>query len=368
LVSESVSPPAAAPAAPPPRDKELSALVSRLHERVQLYLGPRPDFNEQSDHLRHVGNRTRWIYFTELERQHAGRSLSITPHDDNLIEACVLSHDMGKWVPRDTLQALMPADPEALNKIFTELRFTGNENQLFQLGTRRRFALPKDGYTPEYDSAHHLASAFLLVSDPTLGFHDIDADDQSHLISMIVGHQFGSFYKETLLNLSMTDPEVTTGMLVDVARPQVFGDDLLASSFHDADISDLLFVGSLEARPMREPIFHPGGLVKILLINFTNCVFQAPHAPQSFEDCLKSCQATVSSASKEFLTATAVEYGAKWRVQGRAFLDRLREKSVQAKLSAALFDAGRPPPERLTATRALAYLYARDFLSSYSEL
>ena len=184
---------------------------------------------------------------------------------------------------------------------------------------------------------------------------------------MIVGHQFGSYYKETLLNLSMTDPAVTTGMLMDVARPQAFAGDMLASSFHDADISDLLFVGSLEARGHREPIFHPGGLVKILLINFTNCIFEAPHAPLTLEDCLKSCQSTVSSASKEFITKTAVEYGTKWRIQGRAFLDRLREKSVQTKLQAALFDKTQPPPDRLNSLRALTYLYARDFLSSYSE-
>ena len=366
-MSDSAPPSLVARTAANARDAQLADFVARMRDRVQEYLGPRPDFNEQSDHLRHVGNRTRWIYFTELERVNPGQSLSITPHDDNLIEACVLAHDIGKWVPRDTLKALMPGEPAALAQVFAELRFTDNENQLFQLGTRRRFALTKDGYTPEYDSAHHLASAFLLVTDSALGFHDLDPDDQHHLISMIVGHQFGSFYKETLLNLSMTDPEVTTGMLVDVARPQVFAGDVLASSFHDADISDLLFVGSLEARPYREPVFHPGGLVKILLINFTNTIFEAPHAPQTLEDCLKSCQGTVSSASKEFLTRTAIEYGAKWRTQGRAFLDRLREKSVQTKLAAALFDKNQAPPDRLTALRALTYLYARDFLSSYFE-
>jgi len=168
-VSDSASSSLLARAAAGTRATELAAFVDRVRSRVQQYLGPRPDFNEQSDHLRHVGNRTRWIYFTELEEQNPGQSLSITRHDDNLIEACVLAHDIGKWIPRDELQALMPAAPEALAKVFAELRFTDNESQLFLLGTQRRFALAKDGYTPEYDSAHHLASAFLLVAWATLG-------------------------------------------------------------------------------------------------------------------------------------------------------------------------------------------------------
>ncbi|MGH2522020.1 MAG: hypothetical protein ACRDH2_05900, partial [Anaerolineales bacterium] len=241
---------------------ELKAFVTRLEARVRQYLAPRADDAEQTDHLRHVADRTRWIYYSELQRETPGASVRIGEHEDDLIEACVLGHDIGKWLPRPELRALIPDQPEGMEPIFHELQFTINQSELFLLGIRRRFALEKDGYTPEYDSAHHLVSAYLLATDPGLGFHRLDPADRKRLIDMIVGHQFGSYFKESLLNLSQHDTEVTTGMLRDVARPDRVYGDMLASSFHDADISDLLFIGSLERRPNREDIFHPGGLVK----------------------------------------------------------------------------------------------------------
>ena len=111
------------------------------------------------------------------------------------------------------------------------------------LGIRRRFNQPKDGYTPEYDAAHHLVSAYILVTDPSLGSHTLTAEDQAQLLHMVIGHQFGSYFKGSLLNLSLHDPEVTTGMLVDSARSDRLAGDILSSVFHDAYISDLLFVG-----------------------------------------------------------------------------------------------------------------------------
>jgi len=346
---------------------ELKAFVARIEARVQDYLRPRSDNEEQRDHLRHVADRTRWLYYSELQRENPGASVRISSHEDMLIEACVLSHDIGKWIPRDELQPLIPANPPDIAPTFQELKFTPDQSELFLLGVRRRFALERDGYVPEYDSAHHLVSAYLLAADPSLGFHQLDPADQERLINMIVGHQFGSYFKESLLNLSMEDAEVTTGMLMDITTPDRVIGDLLACSFHDADISDLLFVGSLERRPNREEIFHTGGLVKILMINFTNLINHTPRAPTDLNECLRSCQATVNSVCKEFITPTAIKHGHRWRRQARRFLAIIREKSVFENIRAVLEAKGKPAAERIAAARVITHMQARSFLKGPEE-
>jgi hypothetical protein len=348
----------------PADEAALSSFLETVDARVQAYLRLRNDREEQMDHLRHVADRTRWIYFCELQRLDPGASLSIPRHDNNLIEACVLSHDIGKWIPRDDLRTLMPASMQAVQPILDELRLSPDQSELMLLGIKRRLALPQDGYTPAYDAAHHLVSAFILASDPTYQFRTLDPRDQERLINMIIGHQFGSYFKERIFQLSLNDAELTTGMLIDISRPEQLSGDTLGSSFHDADISDLLFVGSLERRPNREDILHAGGLVKILLINFTNLLFAAPGAPASVEECIQSCQFTVNSACKEFLTPTAVEHGNKWRRRANLFLAFLQSRDVVERFNAILMDENRPPPERLKSLRLMTYLRARDFLSS----
>jgi hypothetical protein len=355
-----------APPFPASPDTNLAfrAFLTRLEQRVRSYLAARSDRAEQTDHLRHVADRARWIYYSELQRQAPAISVSISYHEHDLIEACTLAHDIGKWVPRDDLRVLIPPEASGLDPLFTKLRFTDNQRDLFLLGVRRRLALEKDGYVPEYDSAHHLVSAFMLATDLDLGFQQIEPADQDHLIDMIVGHQFGSYFKESLLNLRLNDNEVTTGMLVDVARPDKISGDILACAFHDADISDLLFVGSLERRPNREEIIHAGGLMKILMINFTNLVYSAPQAPQTYRECLRSCQSTVANVAKEFLTITAIEHSHRWRKQAHRFLALLREKATADKFSAVLEDTGRSAQDRLATLRVLTHMYARDFLMS----
>jgi hypothetical protein len=356
------------PGTVPFSETELRRFLRRVEERVRLYLGSRSDQAEQLDHLRHVADRTRWLYYSELQRRNPGASVSLTPHENDLIEACVQSHDIGKWIPRDALKALLPADFTELDPVFQELKFTAHERDLFLLGVRRKFALAQDGYSPEYDSAHHLVSAYMLVTDPALGFHPLEPEDRQRLIDMIVGHQFGSYFKETLMHLKQLDPEVTTGMLADVARPERVVGDLLASAFHDADISDLLFVGSLERRPNREDILHTGGLVKILIINFTNLILGAPNAPRNLWECIRSCQRTVISVVTEFLTPTAIEHGEKWRRQAHRFLGLLREKAVADKFAAILQPAAdTPAPDRLAAVRTITYMHAREFLKRQEE-
>jgi hypothetical protein len=364
-LSKPISPPAVLPSS---QDRELNTLVETIDHRVRRYLAPRSDNEEQSDHLRHVADRTRWLYYSELQRANPGASVRISEHEDALIQACVLSHDMGKWIPRDELHALMPADPARLAPTFAELKFSPNQSDLFLLALRRRFGLAQDGYTPEYDSAHHLVSAFLLATDESLGFHLIEPADQERLITMIVGHQFGSYFKESLLNISLRDgSEVTTGMLMDVSRPDRVVGDLLASSFHDADISDLLFIGSLERRPNREDIFHPGGLVKILMINYINCINQVPNSPTELEGCLRSCQGTVHNACKEFITQTAADHGYRWRREAKRFLGMLRERPVYDRLNSTLLDRSISAADRLTTVRSLTRLQARDFLTRPEE-
>jgi hypothetical protein len=354
-------------ASPPPPaepEAELEKFLSRLRARVIEYLDPRQDSPEQMDHLRHVANRARWLYFTELQRANPGSPPAISQHDDRLIEACALGHDIGKWVPRETLAALVPKTADGLLPLVRELRLLPNQTELLLLGIRRRLALAQDGYSAEYDAAHHLVSAFILVSDPSLEFHYLRLGDQERLINAIIGHQFGSYFKERLFQISLHDQAVTTGMLVDVSRPEQLSGDLLASAFHDADIADLLYVGSLEHRTGREDYLHAGGLVKILLINFMTSVHAVADAPNTYEGCLRSCQQTVTSVGREFLTSTAIEHGRKWRLQANRFLDTLRQPETAERFKNLLSDYSRPAPERLAALRLLTHLHARDFVES----
>ncbi len=86
-----------------------------------------------------MADRTRWLYYSELQRASPGASVRISEHEDALIQACVLSHDIGKWIPRDELQALMPAELDRLTPTFSELKFSQNQSDLFLLALRRRF-------------------------------------------------------------------------------------------------------------------------------------------------------------------------------------------------------------------------------------
>ena len=81
--------------------QSLQALVAAIAERARRYLQLRTDNEEQTDHLRHVADRTRWLYDSELRRADPAAGVGITEHDDALIQACVFSHDIGKWIPRD---------------------------------------------------------------------------------------------------------------------------------------------------------------------------------------------------------------------------------------------------------------------------
>lgn len=352
----------------PPADRapeaELEAFLARLRDRVMAYLAPRHDSPEQLDHLRHVANRARWLYCAELQRVNPAAPLTLSHHDDRLIEACALGHDIGKWIPREALRALLPAAEAALLPTLRELRLLPNQIELLRLGIQRRLALPSDGYSPEYDAAHHLVSAFILATDADLAFHLLALNDQERLTEVIIGHQFGSYYKERLFQISLHDRAVTTGMLVDVSRPERMAGDLLAAAFHDADIADLLYVGSLERRPNREATLHVGGLVKILLINFMTTVYGVPDAPNTFEASLRSCQLTVTNVGRELLTPTAREHGRRWRAEANRFLETLREPDTAGRFLAALTDAGRPPADRLQAVRLLTHAHARRFVET----
>lgn len=347
-------------------EAELEAFLARLSARVQAYLSLRQDNPEQTDHLRHVADRTRWLYVAENQRQTPEQPSPIGRHDDHLIDACVLGHDIGKWIPREALRQLLPTRAEDLLPVLRELRLLPNQSELLLLGIRRRLELTQDGYSPEYDAAHHLVSAFILVTDPDIHLHRLSLRDQDRLISAIIGHQFGSYFKERLFQISLHDQAVTTGMLVDVSRPEQLAGDLLASAFHDADIADLLFVGSLEHRPNREDHLHAGGLVKILLINFMTTIYQVPDAPNTYEDCLRSCQLTINNVCQEFLTATAVEHGTKWRREANNFLNRLRVPETASRFKALLYDQARAPQERMTSLRLLTHWHARNFLAGDS--
>ncbi len=99
------------------------------------------------------------------------------------------------------------------------------------------------------------------------------------------------------------------------------------------------------------------------MINFTNCIYQVPNAPTELEGCLRSCQGTVHSACKEFITQTAADHGFRWRREAKRFLSMLRERPVYDRLNSVLLDLNVPGPERLTTVRSLARLQARDFLT-----
>ena len=340
----------------------LDAFLALLRAKISHYLEARHDKLEQEDHLRHIAARARWLYATEQQRATPNTESILTARDTDLIEACVLSHDMGKWIPRDELHALFDEDQAQHEPVFHELNFSPNQTELFLLGIRRRFNLPKDGYTPEYDAAHHLVSAYILATDPSLRFHTLATEDQAQLLRMIIGHQFGSYFKGSLLNLSLHDPEVTTGMLVDSARSDRLTGDLLSSVFHDADISDLLFVGSIENLSEGQEEFHSGGLVKILMINFANLIHQAPYAPTTLKECLESCQSTVNHACKEFLTPTAVECGRVWREEARGFLEYLQSDFVNEAINPVLMAQTDTARERIGRVRSLIYSYAQNYL------
>lgn len=143
--------------------------------------------------------------------------------------------------------------------------------------------------------------------------------------------------------------------------------DLPACCFHDADISDMLFIGSLERRPNREDIFHTGGLLKILMIHLTNRIHDVPSAPADLAGCIRSCQGTVASACKEFMTPTAVEHGNPWRRAARRILTLLQEKNVYERMNTALVDRQHAPLDRLTTVRSLTRLHAREFLNRPDE-
>lgn len=342
----------------------LTALVARLQARVNHYLRPRSDAAEQTDHLRHVAERARWIHLNELQLQAPESIPSLSQRESLLLDACALSHDMGKWIPRDELRTLLPKTTQSIVTVLRELRLLPNQSDLFLLGLRRRLNQPIDSYLPEYDAAHHLVSAYILVADPELDFHAISLRDQEWLVKAVIGHQFGSYYKERLLQLSLLDRDITTGMLVDISRPELIRDDPLACAFHDADLADLLFVGSLERRPGRDDLLHPGGLLKILLINLNMLTLELAGAPRNFEECLRSCWSTVNSVGKELLTATAVESGYKWRKRATRFLAYLQEPPIAEGFESLLRDSARIAPDRVQALRQLTYRHATDFLKN----
>ena len=87
---------------------------------------------------------------------------------------------------------------------------------VFDLGGRKLEVVEQPGHTPGeivlLDAAHHLVSAYILEMDPDLGFHRLAPADQAQLVDMVVGHQFGSYFKGSLLNLSLHDLEIRGGV------------------------------------------------------------------------------------------------------------------------------------------------------------
>jgi hypothetical protein len=347
----------------PEHEAELYAFVGRLERRVHHYLQARADSAEQVDHLRHVSDRARWLYLSELQRVDPGALPTLSRHESNLIEACALSHDISKWIPRDELRELIPRPVADILPTLREMRLVPNQMDLLLLGVERRFHLPQDGYSPEYDAAHHLVSAYLLAADREFQFHHLSLHDQDWLIKAIVGHQFGGYYKDRLLQLSLKDTAITTGMLIDVSRPEALAGDTLACAFHDADLADLLFVGSLRRDTQSATALHAGGLIKILLINFNLLVHAAPGSPESFEAVLRSCTTTVNSVCQEFLTPTAVQSGYRWRERAVQFLQQLQQPEIDARIDQLLHDGHRQPNARLTELRRLISEQALLFLA-----
>ncbi|MGQ0601123.1 MAG: hypothetical protein ACT4QE_05430 [Anaerolineales bacterium] len=347
----------------PEHEAELYAFVGRLERRVHHYLQARADSAEQVDHLRHVSDRARWLYLSELQRVDPGALPTLSRHESNLIEACALSHDIGKWIPRDDLRELIPQPVAEILPTLREMRLVPNQMDLLLLGIERRFHLAKDGYSPEYDAAHHLVSAYILAADREFHFHHLSLHDQDWLIKAIVGHQFGGYYKDRLLQLSLKDKAITTGMLIDVSRPEALEGDTLACAFHDADLADLLFVGSLQRDAQSGTALHAGGLIKILLINFNLLVHDAPGAPGTFAAVLRSCTTTVNSVCQELLTPTAVQSGYRWRERAAEFLQQLQQPEIDVRIDQLLHDGNRPPTERLAELRQLIGEQAQTFLN-----
>jgi hypothetical protein len=349
------------------RDGQLLAFVDRVRTRVDVYLTPRADQQEQRDHLQHVSNRTHWLFYSEQAREAAelgGAPVMMSRNDSLLIDACTATHDLGKWVPREALRALVPGDGPDWQRLADHLSLTEAQVALLQLGLTRRLSPADDRYWAEYDAAHHLVSALIATRDPELDINALHPADQDLILKAVVGHQFGSYYKRTLFAMSLTDEAITPAILVDISRPQDIIGHRLASTFHDGDISDLLYVGSVERRPYREDLLHGGGLVKILLINLTLAAAHLPIGPRTLADCLTSCQATVDSACKEFLTPTARHDGEQMRARANRYLAWMAEPEVATRINALLHEGERPAAERLKAIRLLINVKTRDFLLS----
>ncbi len=332
------------------------------------YLKGRPDEMEQRDHLDHIAARMRWIHAREQQTLFGGNGLpaagsSLDDHDQLLTDIVVLAHDMGKWVSRERLRQLFdPANPARLTPYFDRLNLSVHQRELFSLGVQRRLALPRDGYLTEYASAHHLVSAFVLVADPSLSFGEIPAVDQERLLLMVIGHQFGGYFKENLLALSLDDQAIRTGMLVDVSRPDWLKGDLLASAFHDADIADLLFVGSLTRDGGSEGRFHAGGLLKILIVNLANYIRRSPRGPKRLDECFHMAERTIRYAGDELLTQAARSRGERWKSEAREFLRLIQEPTVSRVIRREVTLRDRTKEDTVTAVRALMYRMAEEYV------
>lgn len=352
---------------------ELLALLARVKQRADEYLRGRPDEAEQRDHLRHIGDRARWIYAHELRRRQTGDTSllpppPIPPREKCLLDIVVLSHDMGKWAPREGLRMLIPQAPAELDRALDEIHITPSQRELFRLGVRKRLDLSADGYTVEYDSVHHLVSAFVLAADPTLGFERLAAADRQRILTAIIGHQFGGYFKEHLLAISLQDLAIKTAMLVEVSRPERTAGDVLASAFHDADLADLLFVGSLERGDGDESRFHPGGVLKILLINFGNYLNQTPRGPRSLLECVQVSEGSAQNAAREFITQTAIARKDRWRQEALTFLTLVKDPSVMRRIESEVERAGRSAEASLAAVRDVLYPAAAEFIRTYARL
>lgn len=353
----------------------LLGFVESVQARANAYLSVRPDQYEQLDHLRHVSNRAHWLFYNELVRATPpGAPVMMSRRDSLLLDACTFSHDLGKWIPRDDLAALLPkaVTPAQAEAVFRErarglLGLSEFQLDLLWLGLRRRLDPAVDAYSAVYDAAHHLVSAYIVTGDPALGFNALSRDDQGEVLTTVIGHQFGAYYKRTLFELSLRDPAITPGLLVDISRPDKIVGLRLAASFHDADINDMLYVGSLERRPYREDLLHAGGLIKIFLINLTLLVNGVPNGPRDLTDCINSCAATVQNVISEFLTPTARSEGQAMRDRASLFLDMLSDIDTSTGYTRLIQDASRSPADRLTALRTLTHSKAREFLRQYRD-